>query len=57
MLRERGALKPCLNRKQRDCRQRRKEETKGAETTLSRLWVITENTTVVARLSDSEYCL
>lgn len=39
MLRERGATKRCLNRKQGDCRQRKKEETKGValETTLSRL--------------------
>lgn len=43
MQRERGATKRCLNRKQRDCRQREKEETKGAGTTLSRLWVISEN--------------
>lgn len=54
MLREKGATKRCLNRKQRDCRQREKEETKGVETTMSRLWVISENTRVVALLSTSD---
>lgn len=53
MLREKGATKRGLNRKQRDCRQRKKEETKGAETTLSRLWVISLNTSAEAFLSTS----
>lgn len=55
MLRERGASKRCLNRKQIHCRQRKKEETKGAETTLSRLSVITQNTTAIAPLNDYGY--
>lgn len=46
-----ASYKRCLIRKQGDCRQRKKEETKGAETTLSRLWVISENITAVAFLS------
>lgn len=49
-LRKGVARKRCLNRKQRDCRQRKKEETKGAETTLSRLWVISENISAAALL-------